>query len=159
MLDIVRHYDALVEAQIGILRRTLTAISDAELDWCPHPQANPIRWILAHHLWYEAWVPNVIDAAHGASSERRLADPDVVSAEDFWARFEPLVERRRWRYARLSDADLTRPVDYLGAPGYTVGRLVRTHAAHFTGHTWQVKYVRGAYSRAFGTDKRVFDPM
>lgn len=42
---------------------------------------------------------------------------------------------------------------------YTVGKVVRTHTAHFTGHTWQVKYVRGAYSRAFGTDKRVFDPM
>ena len=42
---------------------------------------------------------------------------------------------------------------------YTVGRVVRTHAAHFTGHTWQVKDVRGVYSRAFGADKRMFDPM
>ena len=84
---------------------------------------------------------------------------DVPSAQAFWSALTPLGERRRACVAALREGDLARPVEYLGVDGYTVGKVVRTHAAHFTGHTWQVKYVRGAYSRAFGTDKRVFDPM
>jgi len=26
------------------------------------------------------------------------------------------------------------------------------------GAAWQIRFVRGTYSRTFGTDKRVFDP-
>ena len=159
MLDIVRAYDALVEAQSGILRRTLTAISDAELDWRPHPEANGIRWILGHQLWYEAWVVDVVDGVGEGRDEAGSRSRDVPSAQAFWSALTPLGERRRACFAALREGDLARPVEYLGVDGYTVGKVVRTHAAHFTGHTWQVKYVRGAYSRAFGTDKRVFDPM
>ncbi|MFO7694647.1 MAG: hypothetical protein R6V57_16310 [Vicinamibacterales bacterium] len=67
--------------------------------------------------------------------------------------------RRRAVYEGLEPADLERAFDYLGVARYTVAQLVRTHAAHFTGHTWQVRYVRGTYSRAFGTDKTAFDPF
>ena len=34
---------------------------------------------------------------------------------------------------------------------------VRTHSAPVTGHGRQIRYVRGTYGRAFGTDKRVLD--
>lgn len=159
MLDIVRAYDALAEAQIGILRRTLTAITADELDWRPHPAVNDIRWILGHQLWYEAWVVDVVDGVGGARAEAGERCRPVRDADAFWAAFEPSAERRRARFAALDAGDLERPVTYLDAAGYTVGKTVRTHVAHLTGHTWQVKYVRGAYSRAFGTDKRVFDPM
>lgn len=159
MLDIVRAYDALVEAQIGILRRTLTAITADELGWRPHPAANDIRWILGHQLWYEGWVVDVVDGVAGGRDEAGNRCLQVVDADGFWKAFEPLVARRRARFAAIEAGDLDRAVTYLEADGYTIGKVVRTHAAHLTGHTWQVKYVRGAYSRAFGTDKRVFDPM
>lgn len=159
MLDIVRAYDALAEAQVGILRRTLTGISAEELDWCPHAAANPVRWILGHHLWYEGWVVDVVGDVAGGRAEAAERSRPVVDADEFWAAFTPLVARRRERFAAIDEAELDRPVTYLDAEGYTVGKVVRTHAAHLTGHTWQIKYVRGAYSRAFGTDKHVFDPM
>jgi len=159
MLDIVRAYDALAEAQVGILRRTLTNITAEELDWRPHPAANAIRWILGHHLWYEGWIVDVVEGVAGGRADAVERNRPVVDADGFWAAFTPLVARRRARFAALDADDLERPVTYLDAVGYTVGRTVRTHAAHLTGHIWQVKYVRGAYSRAFGTDKRVFDPM
>ena len=50
-------------------------------------------------------------------------------------------------------------LDYLGVASYMVAQIVRIHAAHFSDHTWQVRYVRGTFSRAFGADKRVFDPF
>lgn len=159
MLEIVRAYDALAEAQIGILRRTLTAVTSDELDWRPHSAANDIRWILGHQLWYEGWVVDVLDGVAGGRDDAGDRCVPVTDAAGFWAAFDSRAGRRRARFGAIEAADLERPVRYLDADGYTVGKLVRTHAAHLTGHTWQMKYVRGAYSRAFGTDKRVFDPM
>lgn len=159
MLDPVRYYDELAMAQVGILRRTLTGISEAELDWRPHPQANPIRWILGHHLWYETWVADAIEETGRYLTDTRPQSFDVVDLDDFWTRFDAGVARRRALYEQLTEAALERSFDYLGTGIYTVARLVRTHAGHFTGHTWQVRYVRGTHARAFGTDKSVFDPF
>jgi len=36
--------------------------------------------------------------------------------------------------------------------------LLKTHAMHPAGHRFQVRYVRGTYSRAHGTRKSDFDP-
>jgi len=36
--------------------------------------------------------------------------------------------------------------------------LLKTHAMHLAGHRFQVRYVRGTYSRANGTRKADFDP-
>jgi hypothetical protein len=159
MRGAVRAYDELAMAQVGILRRTLTGIGDDELDWRPHPAANPIRWLLGHHLWYETWVADAIEETGRFLVDRRPASLPVEGVDDFWGRFDPAVERRRAVYEDLTEIDLARSFDYLGVATYTVAQLVRTHAAHVTGHTWQIRYVRGTHSRAFGTDKRVFDPF
>lgn len=154
MIDAVRWYDDLVEAQVGILRRITQGLEDAELDWRPHPQANPVRWILGHHLWYEAWVPDAIEGTGRYRTDRAPASLSVASIDAFWTDFEAAADRRRAVYAALGEPDLERRVDYLGTGSYSVARLVRTHAAHFTGHTWQVRYVRGTYARATGRDPK-----
>jgi hypothetical protein len=159
MIEPVRTFDELAIAQVGILRRTLTGVGDAELDWRMHPEANPIRWLLGHHLWYETWVPDAIEATGRFLVDEKPTSLLVADVDDFWTRFDAAVARRRAVYGGLEPADLDRAFDYLGVAEYSVAQLVRTHAAHFTGHTWQVRYVRGTYSRAFGTDKRVFDPF
>jgi hypothetical protein len=159
MIEPVRAFDELATAQVGILRRTLTGIGEAELDWRMHPEANPIRWLLGHHLWYEQWVPDAIEGTGRFLADRRPASLPVADVDDFWARFDAAAARRRSVYERLVPTDLARTLDYFGVATYTVGQLTRTHAAHVTGHTWQIRYVRGPYSRAFGTDKRVFDPF
>lgn len=159
MVDAVRFYDELVTAQTAVLRRTLTDISEAELDWRPHPVANPIRWILGHHVWYETWVPDAIQGTGRYLTDTRPLSFEVADGADFWTRFEAEAARRRGVYEALTEADLERTITYLNQGPYTVARLVRTHAGHFTGHSWQARYIRGAYSRAFGTDKSLFDPV
>lgn len=159
MLDIVRHYNELALAQYGILQRILSEISSEELDWRPHPEANDIRWILGHHLWYEQWVTDIILETGRFLTDTRPMSFPVKSHEDFTRRFEASMQRRQEVYEGVSEADLAREFDYLGKATYTVSKLIRTHAGHFTGHTWQIRYIRGIYSRAFGTDKSVFDPF
>lgn len=152
MIDAVRWYDDLVEAQVGILRRITDGLQDEELDWRPHPRANSVRWILGHHLWYEAWVADAIEGTGRYRTDRAPASLPVASVDAFWTDFEAEADRRRHVYAELREPDLERRVDYLGTGTYSVARLVRTHAAHFTGHTWQIRYVRGTYARATGRD-------
>jgi hypothetical protein len=159
MLDSVRCYDELAMAQVGVMRRTLTAVNEAELDWRPHPQANPIRWILGHRLWYETWVCDAIEQTGRFLRDDAPMSLAVAGTYEFWTRFDEASSRRRALYEALSEDDLAREFDFLTAGTYTVARLVRAHAAHVTGHSWQVRYVRGTFSRAFGTDKRVFDPF
>ena len=159
MISPVRAYDELAMAQVGILRRTLTGATAAELDWRIHPDANSIRWLLGHHLWYETWVPDAIEGTGRFLVDRRPTSLPVADLDDFWSRFEAAMARRRAVYEGLDQDALSSEFDYLGVATYTVGQLVRTHAAHVTGHTWQIRFVRGTYSRAFGTDKRVFDPF
>jgi hypothetical protein len=119
----------------------------------------PWRWLLGHHLWYEAWVADAIEQTGRYFVDRGPTSLPVSGADDFWSRFDPAIARRRALYEGLAETDLTRAFDYLGVATYTVAQLVRTHAAHVTGHSWKIRYVRGTYSRAFRTDKRVFDPF
>ena len=159
MLELVKNYNDLAVAQYGILNRTLTGVSQEELDWKPHPEANTIRWILGHHLWFETWVHDII-----LNSGRFLTDTKPLSfafttLDDFKIQFEDLMEKRQAVYETLKEADLEREFSYLGKSTYSISRLIRTHAAHFTGHTWQIRYIRGMYSRTHNTDKTVFDPF
>lgn len=114
----------------------------------PYPASNDVRWILGHLLVYVAWVADVVDGDGGGRAEAGDRCRSVRDADEFWSTFEPCAIRRRARSAALEAADPDRLVTYLDVPGSTVGRTVRTNAAHGTGHTWQVEYVRGAFSRA-----------
>jgi hypothetical protein len=58
----------------------------------------------------------------------------------------------------LEAADLDRQLSYLGRYNVTVLGLLKTHALHLAGHRFQIRYVRGTYSRAHGTSKASFDP-
>jgi hypothetical protein len=52
-------------------------------------------------------------------------------------------------------------VDPRHEPGRVEAARVATYhddALHLAGHRFQVRYVRGSYSRAFGTRKADFDP-
>jgi len=64
-------------------RRTLTDIGADELDWRVHPEANPIRWLLGHHVCYETWVSDAIERTGGFLSDRGPASLPVVDADGF----------------------------------------------------------------------------
>ena len=74
------------------------------------------------------------------------------------ARFTDARLRYRTRLADLDDADLARQLSYFGRYEVSGLGLLETHALHLAGHRFQVRYVRGTYSRAHGTRKADFDP-
>jgi hypothetical protein len=73
-------------------------------------------------------------------------------------RFSAARVRYRARIAALDGADLERSLSYFGRYEVSALALLETHALHLAGHRFQVRYVRGTYARAHGTNKADFDP-
>ena len=158
MLAAVQLLDDMDEQMWSLLQRNLTGITEAEADLRPHPAANNVRWLVGHLAWFEEW-------AHDALRQegRYLIDRDPTAYLDgtipeLLSRFAAARARYRARLAELSEDDLARQLSYFGR--YDVSRLefLKTHALHLAGHRFQVRFVRGTYSRAHGTAKADFDP-
>ena len=150
--------DEMDEQMWTLLQRNLAGITEAEADWRPHPSANPVRWMLGHLTWFEEW-------AHDALREdgRYLIDRDPTAHLDgtvpqLMERFAVARARYRERVATLTEPDLATRMSYFGRYDITRLGLLETHALHLAGHRFQVRYVRGTYSRAMGTSKASFDP-
>jgi hypothetical protein len=74
------------------------------------------------------------------------------------ARFSAARARYRACVAELDQNALDATLSYLGRYDVSGLDLLKTHALHMAGHRFQVRYVRGTYSRAHGTSKTDFDP-
>ena len=74
------------------------------------------------------------------------------------ARFTAARASYRKRISELEDDDLTHQLSYFSRYDVTELDLLKTHTLHLAGHRFQVRYVRGTYSRAHGTRKADFDP-
>jgi DinB superfamily len=158
MLPQVQLIDEMDEQMWTLLQRNLTGVTEAEADWRPHPMANTVRWMVGHLAWFEEWAH---DALGGEG--RYLVDRDPTayldgSIPDLIARFTTARTRYRARLSGLTEPELTKPLSYFGRYDVSGLDLLRTHALHLAGHRFQVRYVRGTFSRAHGTRKADFDP-
>lgn len=155
---LVEQLDAMDDSMWTLLRRNLTGLTEEEADWKPHPAANSVRWILGHLAWFEEWAH---DALH--RDGRYLTDLSPTAILDgtvpaLVERFADARVRYRARVASRSEAMLQEKLSYFGQYEVTELALLQTHALHLAGHRFQIRYVRGAYSRAHGTRKADFDP-
>ena len=158
MLAQVELLDGMDEQMWTLLQRNLTGITEAEADWRPHPVANSVRWIVGHLAWFEEWSHDALRQQGRYSIDR---DPTAFldgTIPDLLARFAAARTRYRARLGELEEGDLTRKFSYFARYDVTGLDLLRTHALHLAGHRFQVRYVRGTYSRAHGTRKADFDP-
>jgi hypothetical protein len=158
MLSQVKLLDEMDESMWQLLRKNLTGITEQEADWRPHPAGNPVRWMLGHLTWFEEWACAALDR-----SGRYLTDKDPTayldgSVDELLGRFEAARERYRKQLSALTEADLSQQLSYFGRYDVSVIELLKTHALHLAGHRFQIRYVRGTYSRAHGTSKSDFDP-
>jgi hypothetical protein len=48
----------------------LSGIDDEELDWRPHPNGNPVRWIVGHLLWYAVRASTPASSVSSRSGSR-----------------------------------------------------------------------------------------
>jgi len=158
MLPTVKLLDEMDEQMWTLLQRNLTGITEAEADWRPHDAANNVRWMVGHLAWFEEWAHDAL-----GNEGRFLVDRDPTAyvegtIPDILSRFSAARERYRRRIADLRDTDLAQTLSYFGRYEVTKVDLLKTHALHLAGHRFQVRYVRGTYSRAHRTRKADFDP-
>jgi hypothetical protein len=158
MLPQVRLLDEMDVQMWDLLQRNLTGITEDEADWRPHPAANSVRWMLGHLAWFEEWTHDAL-----RREGRFLVDRDPTAYLDgtvpeLLSRFADARGRYRERLATLSERDLEEELSYFGRYDVTGLGLLKTHALHLAGHRFQIRYVRGTYSRAHGTRKADFDP-
>lgn len=153
--DVEQLADMAEETYRG-LWTNLAGISEQELDWRPHPQANTCRWILGHLIWFEEWIPAAIEA-----TGRHRSDPGPMTIElgtlaDIRSRFDAARKRLEATRAELTAEDLGREIDFYGET-MTLRRLLVTHVTHLAGHRYQIRYIRGTHARAHALDKAAFD--
>lgn len=158
MLTEVKLLDDMDESMWQLLQRNLTGITESEADWRPHTDANSVRWILGHLAWFEEWACDALDQCG-----RYLVDRDPTAYLDgtvaeLLTRFAMARMRYRGRLMRLEESDLAHQLSYFGRYDVSVLDLLKTHALHLAGHRFQIRYVRGTFSRAHGTVKTNFDP-
>jgi hypothetical protein len=158
MLASVQLLDEMDEQMWSLLQRNLTGITEEEADWRPHPTANNVRWLVGHLAWFEEWAHDALRQTGRYDVDR---DPTAYldgTMPELIARFAAARARYRARLAELDENDLARRLSYLARYEVSGLELLKTHALHLAGHRFQVRYVRGTYSRAHGTRKADFDP-
>ena len=156
MLERVRPLD---EIEVDIYRKmwgNLAGATEEELDWRPHAEANSVRWVLGHLVWSEEWFHDILHQTGRYLSDELAQSYPLATLDEIRARFDAARDRYRASLIALSEDDLDRQIDYLGAPA-KLRDVVTTHTTHLAGGRYQIRYIRGTYSRAHGTNKKAFD--
>ncbi len=158
MLDAVANYNDLSSFHYDNLSKLLTGITGEELNWHIHPEAMNIRWIMGHLYWFEDWVADAIENTGRYGQDKGPLAYEFEDLDPLLIDFDKANKRRIKIYELLTETDLEKEIDYFGAYSVNVLSLIRTHAGHTAGHRYQIRMIRGTYSRANQTDKSVFDP-
>lgn len=165
LLHEVRVLEEIDQGSFDHLQHNLEHVTEEELDWQLHPQANTLRWVVGHLIWFEEWVSDAIEET-GMYLDNRQGPASFQ--EHPFSRMKERFTAARQRYVqltrRLKPADIRRPAQFVYNKEQDsrwetdVRTILRIHATHFAGHHYQVRYIRGTYSRTSKTDKARFDP-
>jgi len=158
MLTDVQLLDGMDEQMWGLLQRNLAGVTEAEADWRPNPAANNVRWLVGHLAWFEEWAHDALGLEGRYLVDRNPTAYLEGTMPDLLARFAAARARYRARIAELQESDLARQLSYFARYEVSALDLLKTHTLHLAGHRFQVRYVRGTYSRVHGTNKADFDP-
>lgn len=158
-LKAVSFLQEMTDYQYKSLWGNLKGITEKEADWRPNSESNPARWVVGHLCWYEEWMADAIE-----NKGRYLTDKKPMSIQ------EPTIDALKTHFdaARTRSAELVktltpellnRKVIFVGRVEVPVFNLLQTQLTHMSGHRYQIRYIRGTYSRVFNiTSKADFDP-
>jgi hypothetical protein len=141
-----------------LLIQNLSALTDAELDWRPHPAAGSIRGIVGYLAWFEEWTTDALwgDGRYVTDNgPRPYTDLPFVEVR---GRLEMANGRYRRRVDELREKDLRRRISFLRKQELSVLDLLRMHPLHVAGHRFQIRYIRAAYSRMRSGRNTVSEP-
>lgn len=130
-----------------LLIQNLGALTDAELDWRPHPAAGSVRGIVGYLAWFEEWTTDALwgDGRYVTDDgPKPYLDAPFVEVR---GRLEMANTRYRRRVEELTEADLRRRISFLRRQELTILDLLRMHPLQIAGHRFQIRYIRAAYSK------------
>lgn len=152
------------EGQYKSLWANLEGITDEELNWKIHAEANTIRWIIGHLTWFEEWVPDALeekgmylDSSQGPQS---FEDASFAYMKE---RFKKARDKYVELTSQLKPEQLKKIIRFVPnklGERYELSLhslLLSVHPTHLAGHRYQVRFIRGTYSRYARTDKTKFD--
>jgi len=161
----VKTLEEIDNGSYELLWTNLQGATEEELDWKLHDEANTLRWIVGHLCWFEEWAADAIEETGMYLDDKQ--GPDSFRERPFSA-MEARFETARQRYVDLTRTlapdDLRRPVRFVYNKAHDtrfemdLRQVLHIHTTHLAGHRYQVRYIRGTYSRAHETDKSRFDP-
>jgi hypothetical protein len=141
-----------------LLMQNVSAITEAELDWRPHPAAGSVRSIVGYLAWFEEWTADALwgDGRYVTDNgPKPYVDVPFIEVR---ARLESANGRFKQRVTGLADSDLRRKVNFLRRQELTILDLLQMHPLHLAGHRFQIRYIRAAYNRARGGSHAMSEP-
>lgn len=137
----------------------LKGITEKEADWKPNGESNSVRWIVGHLCWFEEWVADTIENKGRYLTDKKAMSIAEPTMEAMKARFDAAKARSTRLIEGLNAETWSRKIVYLGHFELPVFALIQSLVSHTAGHRYQVRYIRGTYSRFFHiTSKADFDP-
>ncbi len=148
----------MAKSSYDFLWQILAGIDEKEADWRPNPESNPTRWMVEHLCWFEEWAADTIENKGRYLTDKKPGKVAEPSLEKLKARFDANRTRTDELVAKLTPEQLKREITFVGRFPSTIQKMLRIHVSHLAGHLYQIRYVRGTFSRVFHTNKAIFDP-
>ena len=148
----------MAKSAYDFLWQIMTGIDEKEADWKPNPESNSARWMVEHLCWFEQWAADTIENKGRYLTDKKpgkIIEPSLTALK---TRFDADFDRLDQLSASLTPEQLKREITFVGRFSTTIRNMLRIHVSHLSGHLYQVRYVRGTYSRVFHTNKAIFDP-
>ena len=148
----------------GWIWSILKGITKEELDWKINNEANSIRWIIGHLIWFEEWACDAIEETGlYLIKEQPSTSFQADSLEAMKKRFTKAREKYDSLVKNLTAEQIKRPSQYLyndhdkKKADVDLRTILAIHCTHFYGHLYQIRMIRGTYSRVNQTNKAAFD--
>jgi uncharacterized protein YutD len=160
-IDLIREMD---NDSFGWIWSILKGVTDEELDWKINEESNSIRWIIGHLNWFEEWACDAIqETGLYLIKDQPSTSFQEKSLEEMKSRFTKAHEKYDSLVQNLTAEQIRRPSQYLyndydkKRADVDLKTILAIHCTHFYGHLYQIRMIRGTYSRIKNTEKAKFD--
>ncbi len=158
LLHEVKLLEVMAESTFKQLWTNLGGITESELDWKPNNESNSTRWVIGHLYWFEEWLADTLDNKGRYLTDKKPMSIQDISFEEVRKRFEIARTRVAEASISLTPDQLKNEINYVGRFDLPIRELLQVHVLHMAGHRYQIRYVRGTYSRVHHSNKADFDP-
>lgn len=158
LLHEIKILQGMAESTYQQLWSNLGGITEKELDWKPNKESNSVRWVIGHLYWFEEWAADAMEKKGRYLSDKKPTSIQDIPFNEVKEKFEIARNRVSDLSKSLNPEQLRSEISYVGRFDIAIHNLLQVHVLHMSGHRYQIRYIRGTYSRVYHTNKNDFDP-